>query len=100
MVKKTQTQFSRKAVSLAVAAALPGATLAQDANEEAIEEIVTVGIRMSVLDSTQTKRNTDVISDVIDAGPPLLAMHSPFEISSKADIWATFKAYGAFFGSD
>ncbi len=37
--------------------------------------------------------------DVIDAGPPLLAMHSPFEVSSKADIWATYKAYSAFLGS-
>jgi len=37
--------------------------------------------------------------DVIDAGVPLLAMHSPFEVSSKADIWAAFKAYGAFFGT-
>ena len=67
MVKKTRTQFSRSAVSLAVAAALPTAAFGQ--NDEAIEEIVTVGIRMSVLDSTQSKRNSDVISDVIDAGP-------------------------------
>mgnify|MGYP001826343160 CR=1 FL=1 len=70
MVKKTRTHYSRSAVSLAVAAALPGAAFAQDSNQdEAIEEIVTVGIRMSVLDSTNTKRANDVISDVIDAGP-------------------------------
>ena len=43
MVKKTRNHFSRSAVSLAVAAALPGAVFAQDAGEEeAIEEIVTV----------------------------------------------------------
>ncbi|MDJ0906406.1 MAG: TonB-dependent receptor [Woeseiaceae bacterium] len=70
MVKKTRTPFSRSAVSLAVAAALPSAALAQDASEEeAIEEIVTVGIRTSVLDSTNTKRLADSISDVVDAGP-------------------------------
>ena len=70
MVKKTRNHHSRSAVSLAVAAALPGAVLAQDANdEEAIEEIVTVGIRSSVLDSTNTKRMADSISDVVDAGP-------------------------------
>ena len=70
MVKKTRIHHSRSAVSLAVAAALPGAALAQDANEEdAIEEIVTVGIRSSVLDSTNTKRMADSISDVVDAGP-------------------------------
>jgi phosphoribosylformimino-5-aminoimidazole carboxamide ribotide isomerase len=70
MVKKTRNHFSRSAVSLAVAAALPGAVFAQDAGEEeAIEEIVTVGIRSSVLDSTNTKRMADSISDVVDAGP-------------------------------
>lgn len=70
MVKKTRTHYGRSAVSLAVAAALPGAALAQDANEEeAIEEIITVGIRSSVLDSTNTKRMADAISDVVDAGP-------------------------------
>jgi phosphoribosylformimino-5-aminoimidazole carboxamide ribotide isomerase len=70
MVKKTRNHFSRSAVSLAVAAALPGTVFAQDANdEEAIEEIVTVGIRTSVLNSTDTKRMADSISDVVDAGP-------------------------------
>jgi len=35
--------------------------------------------------------------DVIDCGTAVLAMHSPFEIASKADIFHTFKAYKAFF---
>jgi len=34
--------------------------------------------------------------DIIDAGPPLLGMHSPFEIVSKVDIYHTYKAYRAF----
>lgn len=34
---------------------------------------------------------------VIDLGPALLSMHSPFEISSCADICATLQAYRAFF---
>ncbi|UZP69100.1 aminopeptidase [Desulfovibrio mangrovi] len=34
--------------------------------------------------------------DIIDFGPPILAMHSPFELSSKADLYATVKAYTAF----
>lgn len=33
---------------------------------------------------------------VIDLGPALLSMHSPFELSSVADIYATRKAYTAF----
>lgn len=34
--------------------------------------------------------------DIIDFGPAILAMHSPFELSSKADLYATVKAYRAF----
>lgn len=37
--------------------------------------------------------------DIIDFGPGVLAMHSPFEIASKADIYATAKAYRAFMES-
>ncbi len=35
--------------------------------------------------------------DVIDCGPALLSMHSPYEISSKTDLFETYKAYKAFF---
>ena len=34
--------------------------------------------------------------DVIDMGPAILGMHSPFELASKADLYATVKAYQAF----
>jgi aspartyl aminopeptidase len=34
---------------------------------------------------------------VVDCGAPLLSMHSPFEISSKADAWMALKAVSAFF---
>lgn len=34
--------------------------------------------------------------DVVDAGPPLLSMHSPFEVASKVDLYACFEAYRAF----
>jgi aspartyl aminopeptidase len=37
--------------------------------------------------------------DVVDAGPALISMHSPMELSSKADVWATYRAYAAFFAS-
>lgn len=33
----------------------------------------------------------------IDVGPALLAMHSPFEISSKLDVYETYRAYKAFY---
>ncbi|MDR1920721.1 MAG: aminopeptidase [Candidatus Adiutrix sp.] len=34
--------------------------------------------------------------NIVDCGPPVLSMHSPFEISSKADLWMTVRAYAAF----
>jgi aspartyl aminopeptidase len=37
--------------------------------------------------------------EIIDFGPGVLSMHSPFEISSKADLYATVKAYHAFYCS-
>ncbi len=33
----------------------------------------------------------------IDIGPALLAMHSPFEVSSKFDVYETYRAYKAFY---
>jgi aspartyl aminopeptidase len=35
--------------------------------------------------------------EVLDCGPALLSMHSPFEISSKADIYMTYIGYKSFF---
>ena len=37
--------------------------------------------------------------DIIDFGPPVLSMHSPFELCSKADLYASRKAYQAFLSS-
>ncbi len=38
--------------------------------------------------------NLDV--DVIDVGVPVLSMHAPYEVVSKLDVWATYKAFSAF----
>lgn len=35
--------------------------------------------------------------DVIDCGVPIISMHSPYEVSSKFDVYESFKAYKAFF---
>jgi aspartyl aminopeptidase len=37
--------------------------------------------------------------DVIDCGPSVLGMHSPFEVLSKADLYATVQAYREFLES-
>ena len=36
-------------------------------------------------------------SEVIDCGPGVLGMHSLYELTSKADIYSSYKAYKAFF---
>lgn len=35
--------------------------------------------------------------DVVDLGVPILSMHSPFELSSKLDVYNTYKAFAAFY---
>ena len=42
----------------------------------------------------------DLGMDVLDAGVPILSMHSPFELASKADIYAAYKAYKVFWQSE
>ncbi len=37
--------------------------------------------------------------DIVDCGPALLSMHSPFEIGSKADLYMTYKAFRSFLES-
>lgn len=35
--------------------------------------------------------------DTVDLGVPILSMHSPFELSSKLDVWNTYRAFKAFY---
>lgn len=35
--------------------------------------------------------------EIIDCGPPVLSMHSPFEISHKGDVHMTYRGYRTFF---
>lgn len=37
--------------------------------------------------------------DVIDCGVPLLSMHSPYEVTSKFDIYSAYKTYKAFWNA-
>ena len=37
--------------------------------------------------------------DIIDCGAPLLTMHSPYELSSKLDIFETYRAFQVFFAA-
>ncbi|MGI6604402.1 MAG: aminopeptidase [Firmicutes bacterium] len=38
----------------------------------------------------------DLGMEVIDAGVPVLSMHAPFEVTSKADVYAAYRAYKVF----
>ena len=38
--------------------------------------------------------------NVLDCGPAVLSMHSPFEISSKADVYMTYLGYKAFYSDN
>ncbi len=37
--------------------------------------------------------------EVVDCGVPLLSVHAPYEIASKADVYMTYKGYKAFFNA-
>ncbi|MDY4255130.1 MAG: aminopeptidase [Oscillospiraceae bacterium] len=37
--------------------------------------------------------------DVVDIGVPVLSMHAPFEVVGKADVYAAYMAFSAFFNS-
>ena len=34
--------------------------------------------------------------DVVDVGVPVLSMHVPFEVVSKLDVYAAYRAFSAF----
>jgi aspartyl aminopeptidase len=36
-------------------------------------------------------------ADVVDCGVPVLCMHGPFEVTSKADVYMAYKGYKAFY---
>ena len=38
--------------------------------------------------------------EIVDCGPAILSMHSPFEVASKADVAMTTKGYNAFLNFD
>ena len=61
----TNKRFRPALLSVAIAASM--GVSAQESTE-ALEEVTVTGIRASVLDSLETKRNADVVADVVDAG--------------------------------
>ncbi len=89
-----------------------GKTGASDANAEYVGEIRRLFDRAGVIWQTGEMGKIDEGGggtvakflaaygmDIIDCGAPLLTMHSPYEISSKIDIYETYRAFQVFFRS-
>jgi aspartyl aminopeptidase len=82
---------------------------ANDANAEYIAEIRRLFSKEDIIwqtgelgkideggGGTVAKHLDEYGMDIIDMGAPLLTMHSPFEISSKLDVYETYRAFKAF----
>jgi aspartyl aminopeptidase len=37
--------------------------------------------------------------DIVDCGPAVLSMHSPFEVAHKGDLYMAYKGFSAFFAA-
>lgn len=83
---------------------------ANDANAEFVSEITGLFDRDHVVWQTGEMGKVDAGGggtianylaranmDVLDAGPGILSMHSPFEVSSKIDLYSSFLAYRSFY---
>ncbi|MBP7530041.1 MAG: aminopeptidase [Syntrophorhabdaceae bacterium] len=83
---------------------------ASDANAEYVAEIARLFDRSGVIwqtgelgkideggGGTVAKHLAVYGMDIIDCGAPLLAMHSPYELSNKLDIFETYRAFHVFF---
>ncbi len=90
-----------------------GKTGASDANAEFLGKIIELFNNNKIVWQTGELGKTDEGGggtlgkflaesgmDVLDCGPALLSMHSPLEISSKADIHMTYSGYKSFFESN
>ena len=89
-----------------------GKSGANDANAEYVAEIRSLFDRENVLWQTGELGKVDAGGggtvakflalygmDIIDCGTPVLTMHSPFEVSSKLDLFETYRAFKVFFKS-
>jgi aspartyl aminopeptidase len=85
---------------------------ANDAHAEFVAEIRSIFAKENVIwqtgelgkideggGGTVAKYLAEYGMDIIDMGAPILTMHSPFEISSKLDIFESYRAFRAFFVS-
>ncbi|NBI64529.1 aminopeptidase [Clostridiales bacterium] len=98
-----------KGISLNKFTGWPGKVNSNDAHPEYIAELRTLFEEQGIYYQTAEPGKVDLGAfqtiayvmgaynmDVIDAGVPVLNMHAPWEIVSKADVFETYLAYKAF----
>lgn len=86
-----------------------GKSGASDANPEFVAKVISVfekaGVPWQISElgrmdlgggGTIAQYMADLGINIIDCGVPVLSMHAPFEITSKADLYWTYKGYEAF----
>ena len=109
--EKTNAAFLGEGVGLNKYTGARGKSGASDANAEFVAEIRKLfeenDIRYNISELGKVDQGgggtiayilANKGMDVIDCGVPVLSMHSPYEVTSKFDIYSIFRAYKAFMG--
>ena len=107
--EKTNSAFLGEGVGLNKYTGARGKSGASDANAEFVAEIRELfeknDIRYNISELGKVDQGgggtiayilANKGMDVIDCGVPVLSMHSPYEVTSKFDIYSIFRAYKAF----
>jgi len=107
--EKTNSAFLGEGVGLNKYTGARGKSGASDANAEFVAEIRRLfeenDIRYNISELGKVDQGgggtiayilANKGMDVIDCGVPVLSMHSPYEVTSKFDIYSIFRAYRAF----
>ena len=107
---KTNATYIGRGISIAKYTGSRGKSGASDANPEFIAEYTALLNEESIpwqigemgrIDlgggGTIAQFMADIGIEVLDCGPCVLSMHSPFEVTSKADIYGSYRAYKCFY---
>ncbi len=107
--EKANSAFVGCGVAIAKYTGARGKSGASDASAELVASVIDAFDRASVpwqvaelgkVDAggggTIAQFMTDIGMDVLDCGVPVISMHSPYEVTSKADVYWTYRAYQAF----
>lgn len=107
---KTNTPFLGRGIVLTKYTGARGKSGSNDANAEFVGKVRSVFNATGVVWQTGELGKVDVGGggtiaqfvagygmEVVDCGVALLSMHSPYEVSSKADVYMAHKAYNSFY---